>query len=122
MTVYFQDNAPVIAASFARRIGAKHIFTGMAEAPVNGFVEIFNEYVDTDLSLNDMLYFASQAIYLDPSTGVDTFTLEGDGNVTYRGNSYCYELDPQSTLEAVNRLINPYTRELTLEDMNICQA
>ena len=89
---------------------------------INGFVEIFNEYVDTDLSLNDMLYFASQAIYLDPSTGVDTFTLEGDGNVTYRGNSYCYELDPQSTLEAVNRLINPYTRELTLEDMNICQA
>ena len=89
---------------------------------INGFVEIFNEYVDTDLSLNDMLYFASQAIYLDPSIGVDTFTLEGDGNVTYRGNSYCYELDPQSTLEAVNRLINPYTRELTLEDMNICQA
>ena len=39
MTVYFQDNAPLVAASFARRIGAKHIFTGMAEAPVNGFVE-----------------------------------------------------------------------------------
>ena len=89
---------------------------------INGFVEIFNEYVDTDLSLNDMLYFASQAIYLDTSTGVETFTLEGDGNVTYRGQTYCYELDPESTLEAVNRLINPYTRDLTLEDMNILQA
>lgn len=43
MTVYFQDNAPVVAASFARRIGAKHIFTGMAEAPVNGFVEILHK-------------------------------------------------------------------------------
>lgn len=43
MTVYFQDNAPVIAASFARRIGAKHIFTGMAEAPFNGFVEILHK-------------------------------------------------------------------------------
>ena len=42
MTVYFQDNAPLVAASFARRIGAKHIFTGMAEAPVNGFVEILH--------------------------------------------------------------------------------
>ena len=29
-----------------------------------------------------------------------------------------YELDAQSTLETVNRLINPYTRDLTLEDMN----
>ena len=89
---------------------------------INGFVEIFNEYVDTDLSLTDMLYFASQAIYLDTSTGVETFTLEGDGQVTYKGTRYCYELDPQSTLEAVNRLINPYTRDLTLEDMNILQA
>ena len=89
---------------------------------INGFVEIFNQYVDTDLSLTDMLYFASQAIYLDTSTGVETFTLEGDGQVTYKGTRYCYELDPQSTLEAVNRLINPYTRDLTLEDMNILQA
>ena len=43
MTVYFQDNAPVVAASFARHIGARHIFTGMAEAPVNGFVEILHK-------------------------------------------------------------------------------
>ena len=43
MTVYFQENAPVVAASFARRVGAKHIYTGMAEAPVNGFVEILHK-------------------------------------------------------------------------------
>ena len=78
--------------------------------------------MDTELSLDDMPYFPSEAIYLDTSTGVETFTLEGDGNVTYRGQTYCYELDPESTLEAVNRLINPYTRDLTLEDMNILQA
>ena len=87
---------------------------------VNGFVEIFNDYVDTDLSLSDMLYFASQAISVDLD-GVEMLTLEGDGNTTYKGVSYCYALDPQSTLEAVNRLINPYTRELTLEDMDIIQ-
>ena len=43
MTVFFQDNAPVVAASFARRIGAKHIYTGMAEAPMNGFVEVLHK-------------------------------------------------------------------------------
>ena len=101
---------------------AKKVLSWDSLTRINGFVEIFNEYVDTDLSLTDMLYFASQAIYLDTSTGVETFTLEGDGQVTYKGTRYCYELDPQSTLEAVNRLINPYTRDLTLEDMNILQA
>ena len=101
---------------------AKKVLSWDSLTRINGFVEIFNEYVDTDLSLTDMLYFAAQAIYLDTSTGVETFTLEGDGQVTYKGTRYCYELDPQSTLEAVNRLINPYTRDLTLEDMNILQA
>ena len=41
--------------------------------------------------------------------------------LTYKGTRYCYALDPESTLEAVNRLINPYTRDLTLEDMDILQ-
>ena len=38
------------------------------------------------------------------------------------GYTYCYELDPETTLETVNRLINPYDRDLTLEDMNIAKA
>lgn len=89
---------------------------------INGFVEIFNENVDTNLTLQNMLYFASKAIDLDPSTGVETATLEGNGFGLYRGYKYCYELDEESTLETVNRLINPYTRDLTLEDMNLARA
>ena len=89
---------------------------------LNGFVDIFNKYVDTDLSTTEMLYFASQAIHIDPSSDVETCTLQGNGEAHYRGFSYCYALDPTSTLEAVNRLVNPYTRELTLEDMNLLQG
>lgn len=89
---------------------------------INGFVEIFNDNVDTDLSMNDMLYFASQAVNLNPSTGVETATLEGNGFGLYRGYRYCYELDQETTLETVNRLINPYNRDLTLKDMNIAKA
>lgn len=85
-------------------------------------MEIFNNNVDTDLSLNEMLYFASQAVNLDPSTGVETATLPGRGDGVYRGYRYCYELDQEGTLELVNRLINPYDRDLTLEDMNIAKA
>ena len=86
---------------------------------INGFVEIFNDYVKTDLKLSDMLYFASQAIYIDTAAGIQTATLQGDGNATYRGVPYCYALDPQSTLDTVNALLNPYTRDLELDELHI---
>ena len=101
---------------------AKKVLSWNSLTKVNGFVEIFNKNVDTNMSMNDMLYFASQGINLDPSTGVETATLEGRGDGVYRGYKYCYELDPAKTLETVNRLINPYTTEMTLEHMNIARA
>lgn len=101
---------------------AKKVLSWNNLTRINGFVEIFNDNVDTDLSLNEMLYFASQAVNLDPSTGVETATLPGRGDGIYRGYRYCYELDPEGTLELVNRLINPYDRDLTLEDMNLAKA
>lgn len=42
MTVYFHDDAPFIAAGFAKKIRACHIVTGMQETQVNGFVEILH--------------------------------------------------------------------------------
>ena len=101
---------------------AKKVLSWNSLTKVNGFVEIFNENVDTNMSMNDMLYFASQGINMDPSSGVETATLEGRGDGVYRGYKYCYELDPAKTLETVNRLINPYTTDMTLEHMNIAKA
>ena len=89
---------------------------------INGFVEIFNQYVETNLTLSNMLFFAQKAVDLDTATGVETATLEGNGFGLYNGYKYCYELDEQSTLDTVNRLINPYTRDLTLDDMNLARA
>ena len=93
---------------------------------INGFVEIFNKNISTDLTLNELLYFAGQAMGLDISTAVETATLEGNGFGKYRNNSkaykYCYELDPEKAVETVNRLINPYDRDLTLKDMNLTKA
>ena len=89
---------------------------------INGFVELFNQYVETNMKLNDMLYFASRGMKLDPGAGVETATLEGRGDGIYHGAKFCYELDQEKTVETVNRLLNPYTRELTLDDMELCQA
>lgn len=89
---------------------------------IKGFVEIFNKNVTTDLTLDNMMYFAGQAINLDPSADVETATLPGRGDGIYHKSTYCYELDPEGTLEAVNRLVNPYDRDMTLEDMNLAKA
>ena len=43
MTVYFNDDAALIAVGFTKQIGATHIVTGMAEASVNGFIEIIHK-------------------------------------------------------------------------------
>lgn len=97
----------------------KKVLSWNSLSKINGFVEMFNKYVATNLSLNDMLYFASQAVYVDLSTGVNTATLQGDGEAKYGKFTYCYALDKESTVATVNELLNPYTRDLTLEDMNI---
>lgn len=101
---------------------AKKVLSWNSITKIKGFVEIFNKNVSTDLSLDNMMYFAGQAVNLNPSSAVETATLEGNGFGKYRGYKYCYELDPEKTLETVNQLINPYDRDLTLKDMNIAKA
>lgn len=45
MSVFFDDEAVLIAVSFIKKTGATHIVTGMAEAPINGFVEVIHKLV-----------------------------------------------------------------------------
>lgn len=89
---------------------------------INGFVKMFDNYVETDLRMSDMLWFASQAIYIDPASDVETATLKGRGDSIFRGQTYCYELNRTATVETVNRLLNPYVQELTLADMTLTKA
>lgn len=89
---------------------------------INSYIEIFLEYVNTDLEFGEMLWFAEPALSFDFENGMTSATLTGDGNTYYPGwGQYCYQLYPEENLETVNQLINPYTEDLTLEDMNIFQ-
>lgn len=42
MSVYFNDDAPLTAASVAKHIGAVHIVTGMAGTAAGGFIELLH--------------------------------------------------------------------------------
>jgi len=86
------------------------------------FADIFSTYVQTDLSISDIIYFATQAVYLDFSQDITFATLPGNGEVHYGGVMYYYQLYPQQTLDLFNQLINPYTTDLTMDMVEIYQV
>ena len=86
------------------------------------FVDIFQRNIETNLSGTDITWFVTKAIGVNLSTGVTGGALPGDGYTTYRGTSYCYELEPAESLTMINQLVNPYTTSLTPEDVNFFQV
>lgn len=101
---------------------AKKVLSWGSVPKVANFVDIFADYVDTDLSVSDMVYFATQAVYMDLDTGVSTKTLEGRGDATYKGYTWCYELDRDKALADINAMLNPYTTPVTDEMAHIMKA
>ncbi|MFR9170715.1 LCP family protein [Evtepia sp.] len=86
------------------------------------FVDILQRNVETSLSGTDLTWFVTKAIGINLDTGVQGNALPGDGNTTYNGTSYCYELDPAGSLAMINQLVNPFTTDLKPEDVNIFQV
>lgn len=89
---------------------------------INKYIGIFANYVDTNLSVGNLGWFGTQALKIDTSADVTFATLPGDGSVTYKGVSWCYELYPEECLKIFNQLINPYTTDLTMDMVHIMQA
>lgn len=78
---------------------------------------IFQERVETDLKLSNLVWIGQQAIGIG-SENVNFYTLPGDGAGYYKGVSY-YVLEPEGVLELLNAHFNPYCRELTADDLDI---
>jgi LCP family protein required for cell wall assembly len=101
---------------------AKKVVSWNSVAKVTEFVNIFNEYVKTDLSVTDMIYFATQALQVDLSTGVTQATLEGKGDAVCKGVSYCFIYEAEDILPVLNQQVNPYNMPLTEEDLHLMKA
>ena len=101
---------------------AKKVLSWGSVPKITSFVNIFAQYVDTDLELSEMAYFATQAIYLDLETDLSAKTLEGRGDAKYNGYTWCYELDAEQTLADINAMLNPYTTDVTADMTHIVKA
>ena len=81
------------------------------------FVDIFTENVHTNLTTGNLLWFAAQFNEIMGTDAMYTYTVPTTGT---SGQPMWYELlDGPGIVELVNRTINPYNRDIELEDLNI---
>ncbi|HHV65175.1 MAG TPA: LCP family protein [Peptococcaceae bacterium] len=97
---------------------AKKVLSSANIPKIGTFIEIFSQNVKTDIGLRDLQWFAQQAIKLNPETDITVQTLPhlADGN--YKGQNYLF-LSPEGVVDMVNRTVNPYTTDISVEDVNI---
>lgn len=81
---------------------------------VTSLIKILNSYVDTDMPLDTMIYFATQAIGMDLGSALSSATLPGE----WDGVHSVYQLDDDKVLELVNSL-GIYQEEMPMEALNI---
>lgn len=77
---------------------AKQTITPSNVTKVTSLINTFSQYVRSNMPLNDMVWFGTQAIGMDLDTALATGSLEGDWISPY------WQLDDQATLELVNSL------------------
>lgn len=81
-------------------------------------VGIVMDNVETDLSVKDMTAFANQVLTHLEMEHITSDTLPGNYAARYQGRWYV-ALYPQEVIDMVNQRLNPYQRELTLDDVTI---
>ena len=84
---------------------------------IPGLVDIFCTYVKTDLTTGNLVWLGTEALNIGLSN-LSFHTLPGDGTGYYNKQSV-YILDPAATLTLVNESLNPYTQDLTADDLDI---
>lgn len=75
------------------------------------FANIFNQYVETDLTLGNLAWLGTEAISMG-ADAVSFSTLPGE----WDDSDNFVHLDPDATLEVVNQYLNPYR---VMADLNI---
>lgn len=91
---------------------AKQTVTLSNVTKVTNLINILNTYVESDMPLNVMVYFGTQAVGMDLDTALDTGGLAGTWISPY------WELEDDEVLEMVNGL-KIYEEEVPAEVLNI---
>lgn len=85
------------------------VLSGASLDTVPELVDILLNYVETDASLNDMLYFGRAVLDVDLNSALSMQTIPSEWHSPYMW------IKSEEALTVVNELLNPYTTELTLD-------
>lgn len=105
----------------------KQVLKKFSITKIESYIEIFNKNVDTNMGVQDMVWFLTNVaakMDFDEDLTSDTLPYDTTGywtnpNATsYKTQSYVY-LDPQQVVDYVNEHLNPYTTDITTDDLNI---
>ena len=90
-------------------------------AKIPEFARIFQQYVETDLSLSNLIWFGQSAVVggLDMAN-VNFFTMPCSAVEYPRGTYGSYVVpNPDELLEAINLYLNPYEEDVTLSQLEL---
>ena len=80
---------------------------------LTSYVEIFSEYVKTDLATSELAWFGQQALLM----GLDKLNFETLPGVWSERLSF-WVVDQDAALELINNGLNPCTADRTLDDLH----
>ncbi|MDR2670546.1 MAG: LCP family protein [Oscillospiraceae bacterium] len=100
-----------LTEAFKQLLTVKHIFK------LPEFAAIAQENLRTDLSLGQMVWFGQELLKLEEDS-ITFYTLPGDATASYLGTSYLL-VDRDAALALINETINPFTKDITAENVNI---
>lgn len=86
---------------------------------ITDYIEIFNSNVKTNMTVQEMVWFYTNvASKLNFEEDVHSDTLPYASTGYYKEVAYVY-LDPQQVVDFVNEYLNPYTDDITVDEVNI---
>lgn len=126
MLRYRHDNDPKVGYNDTGRMETQREFLkAMAKqvlqlknmTKIGEFINIFMDNVETDLKLNDLMWFASKALSVDLSA-MQSSTLPYIDIGRYRGEYFFLPNGPE-IVPLVNEQFNPYNRPISEDDLQL---
>ena len=105
----------------------KQVLKKFSVSQIEGYIKIFNDNVKTSMSVQEMVWYFTHVVAeldFDEDVTSDTLPYYTTGYWTnpnakkYATQSYVY-LDARQIVDYVNANINPYTTDLTVDDVHI---
>lgn len=98
---------------------AKQLVQRSSIGDIDDYANILATYLDTDLSVTELVWFGSKALYLDFGNAISFHTLPGDGQTKYGAIRSYYGLYADEARALINSTVNPYTTDIpaSLQDI-----